>query len=262
MLEREGSHHFSTHGDVKAAVVERFNHTLKKRMYRYFIARNTPNVSRCLTPSVEWIQPESARNIDLSRKGIYENGRKRSISSNVWYPDPWLCINLRNGTGQGVFLPHTSTAPENPKDILVHSVTSSFRNKNANGYFCMYSFEYHDVHGSRSRRRNGTVRAKDLTPLSTGVELVKKIIHTVEQRILDTLPVRETLYKNVTVGSKTVRRKTAVTIRWDRDNLVMNNTDILTESVKCMYFGFTAEMARNMGWLTYYTTSFNEVAHV
>ena len=33
--------HFSTHGDTKAAVVERWNRTLKERMYRYFTARNT-----------------------------------------------------------------------------------------------------------------------------------------------------------------------------------------------------------------------------
>lgn len=33
--------HFSTGGDAKAAVVERFNRTLKERMYRYFTAANT-----------------------------------------------------------------------------------------------------------------------------------------------------------------------------------------------------------------------------
>ena len=33
--------HFSTEGDAKAAVVERFNRTLKERLYRYFTAANT-----------------------------------------------------------------------------------------------------------------------------------------------------------------------------------------------------------------------------
>ena len=40
MLEREGIQHFSTHGDAKASVVERFNRTLKGRMYRYLTAAN------------------------------------------------------------------------------------------------------------------------------------------------------------------------------------------------------------------------------
>ena len=40
-LEKEGIHHFSTEGDAKASVVERFNRTLKTRMYRYFMSANT-----------------------------------------------------------------------------------------------------------------------------------------------------------------------------------------------------------------------------
>ena len=44
MLKREGIQHFSTHGDAKAYVVERFNRTLNERMYRYFTARTYLNV--------------------------------------------------------------------------------------------------------------------------------------------------------------------------------------------------------------------------
>ena len=33
--------HFSTKGDTKASVVERFNRTFKERMYRYFTSTNT-----------------------------------------------------------------------------------------------------------------------------------------------------------------------------------------------------------------------------
>ena len=40
-LKKEGIYHFSTEGDAKASVVERFNRTLKGRMYRYFTAANT-----------------------------------------------------------------------------------------------------------------------------------------------------------------------------------------------------------------------------
>ena len=38
MLDHYGIRHFSTQGDAKASVVERFNQTLKGRMYRYFTA--------------------------------------------------------------------------------------------------------------------------------------------------------------------------------------------------------------------------------
>ena len=41
LMTRKGIHHFSTSGDTKASVVERFNRTLKKRLYRYFTVKNT-----------------------------------------------------------------------------------------------------------------------------------------------------------------------------------------------------------------------------
>lgn len=40
-FKNKGWHHFSTAGDAKAAVVERWHRTLKERMYRYFTAHNT-----------------------------------------------------------------------------------------------------------------------------------------------------------------------------------------------------------------------------
>ena len=41
LFKARGIHHFSTSGDAKASVVERFNRTLKERLYRYFTAANT-----------------------------------------------------------------------------------------------------------------------------------------------------------------------------------------------------------------------------
>lgn len=40
-VKSHGIHHFSTHGDAKASVAERFIHTLKSKLYRYFTAANT-----------------------------------------------------------------------------------------------------------------------------------------------------------------------------------------------------------------------------
>ena len=41
LMKRKNIHHFSTSGDTKASVVERFNRTLKERLYRYFTIKNT-----------------------------------------------------------------------------------------------------------------------------------------------------------------------------------------------------------------------------
>lgn len=40
-LTSQGIHHFSTHGDAKASIAERFIRTLKTKLYRYFTAANT-----------------------------------------------------------------------------------------------------------------------------------------------------------------------------------------------------------------------------
>ena len=39
--KQKGIHHFSTRGDMKSSVVERFNRTLKEHLYRYFTVQNT-----------------------------------------------------------------------------------------------------------------------------------------------------------------------------------------------------------------------------
>ena len=41
LMKREGIHHFSTFGDTKASIVERFNRTFKEKLYRYFTIKNT-----------------------------------------------------------------------------------------------------------------------------------------------------------------------------------------------------------------------------
>ena len=41
LMKGKSIHHFSTRGDSKASVVERFNRTLKGRLYRYFTIKNT-----------------------------------------------------------------------------------------------------------------------------------------------------------------------------------------------------------------------------
>ena len=56
-LENEKIHHFSTHGDAKASMVEDFNRTLKTRMYCYFTSTNT-TLRRCASDFGERLQRE------------------------------------------------------------------------------------------------------------------------------------------------------------------------------------------------------------
>lgn len=41
LMKKHNIVHFATASDFKASVIERFTHTLKTRMWRYFTARNT-----------------------------------------------------------------------------------------------------------------------------------------------------------------------------------------------------------------------------
>lgn len=41
LMKKHNIHYFATASDLKASVVERFNHTLKGRMWRYFTANST-----------------------------------------------------------------------------------------------------------------------------------------------------------------------------------------------------------------------------
>ena len=40
-MKQQNIHHFSTHRDAKASIVERFNKTIKSKLYEYFTAANT-----------------------------------------------------------------------------------------------------------------------------------------------------------------------------------------------------------------------------
>ena len=51
-FKKQGSHHFSTFGDSKASVVERWHRNLKQRMYRYFTAHNTLRYVDVLQPLI------------------------------------------------------------------------------------------------------------------------------------------------------------------------------------------------------------------
>ena len=69
-VKDHGMDHFSTEGDAKASVVERFNHTLKERLYRYFTAANTLRFDDVLPEFVQGYNATRHRSIGMATKDV------------------------------------------------------------------------------------------------------------------------------------------------------------------------------------------------
>ena len=69
-------HHFSTDGDAKAALVERFNRTLKERLYRYFTAANTLQFVDELPRLVEGYNATRHRAIGMASQDVTWNNEE------------------------------------------------------------------------------------------------------------------------------------------------------------------------------------------
>ena len=65
-FKKQGSHHFSTYGDSKASVVERWHSTLKQRMYRYFTAHNTLRYVDVLQPLIHTYNHAYHQSIEMA----------------------------------------------------------------------------------------------------------------------------------------------------------------------------------------------------
>ena len=70
LMTRRKIHHFSTYGDTKSSVVERFNRTLKERMYRYFTARNTYRYVDALPALVQGYEVTKHRSIGMPPRDV------------------------------------------------------------------------------------------------------------------------------------------------------------------------------------------------
>ena len=69
-LKDHGIDHFSTEGDAKAAVVERFNRTLKERLYLYFTAANTLRFDDELPQLVQGYNATRHRSIGMAPQDV------------------------------------------------------------------------------------------------------------------------------------------------------------------------------------------------
>ena len=73
-LEDQRIKHFSTEGDAKASVVERFNRTLTERLYRYFTAANTLRFDDVLPELVQGYNATRHRSIGMASQDVtWEN---------------------------------------------------------------------------------------------------------------------------------------------------------------------------------------------
>ncbi|KAL9987907.1 hypothetical protein ACROYT_G002288 [Oculina patagonica] len=77
LMKREGIHHFSTAGDTKASIVERFNRTLKERMYRYFTAKNTLSYLPVLQALVKGYNGSHHRSIGTSPEKVTASNERK-----------------------------------------------------------------------------------------------------------------------------------------------------------------------------------------
>ena len=70
LLKKHQIHLFSTKGDTKAAVVERFNRTFKQRLYRYLTAANSLHYLDVLPSLVKGYNSTTHRSIKMSPKDV------------------------------------------------------------------------------------------------------------------------------------------------------------------------------------------------
>ena len=70
-----------------------------------------------------------------------------------------------------------------------------------------------------------------------------------EQKIAESLKAGDTLYIDVMENLKTTKKKMGVTLHWEGDDLVLDNTHVFICGVQWKYFGFVFELAQHMGCL-------------
>ena len=77
VLKEHGTHHFSTAGDTKASVVERFNRTFKQRLYRYMTTFNTFKYLSVLPKLVSGYNASFHRSIGRAPRDVNESNAEQ-----------------------------------------------------------------------------------------------------------------------------------------------------------------------------------------
>ena len=80
LMKTQGIHHFSTSGDAKAAVAERFNRTLKEKLYCYVTAKNTVAYVQVLQSIVRGYNATEHRSISMAPEDVTQENKAQ-----VWH---------------------------------------------------------------------------------------------------------------------------------------------------------------------------------
>lgn len=80
LLKQKGIHHFTSNSDKKAAVVERFNRTLKTRMFRYLTSKNTKKYIDVLQQLVDSYNKSLHRSIGMAPVDV-----RKEHERHIWY---------------------------------------------------------------------------------------------------------------------------------------------------------------------------------
>ena len=80
LLKQKGVHHFTSNSDKKAAVVERFNRTLKTRMFRYLTSKNSKRYVDVLQQLVDSYNKSFHRSIGMAPADV-----RKEHERHIWY---------------------------------------------------------------------------------------------------------------------------------------------------------------------------------
>ena len=92
-LKSEGIHFYTTNSEVKASVVERFNRTLKSRMWRYFTHKNTRQYTNVLQRLVTAYNKSYHRSIKM--QPVEVTGENESLAWKNIYSRPNKTIKFK-----------------------------------------------------------------------------------------------------------------------------------------------------------------------
>ena len=107
-LKSKGIGHFSTEGDTKGAVIERFNRTLKERLYRYMTANHTKKYIDVLPDIIGSYNEDEHRSIGMAPVDVnddaselaawnqlYRKGKKPRAPRPLLKVGEWVRLNQR-----------------------------------------------------------------------------------------------------------------------------------------------------------------------
>jgi transposase InsO family protein len=170
LLKSMNIHHFVSNSDKKAAVVERFNRTLKSRIWTYFTAKNTKKYIDVLQQFTKSYNASTHRSIGMSPVDVREDDTNtiwRRLYGDGSVPPPLrkrprvgelVRISRWKGNFEKGYLPNWSKETFHVANVLHHPQTM---------------YEIHDKEGEELK---GNFYGKELQRVNAGEYVVEKVL--------------------------------------------------------------------------------------